>query len=135
MRNLYDDARLSGRIDSAGTVDWNAGNSADRRAIQVCSEHKIDISSHRARRVTADDARNFDLLCVMDRSNEKDLSRMIPPAMTGKVVRLTSFLNDKSITEVPDPYHSDYRAFVETYELIDRACSTLMREIEKNGVF
>lgn len=133
MRALFQRRGIEGRIDSAGTADWNVGSHADARAIRTCQDHGVDISGHRARQVQESDISTFDLLVVMDGDNEKMLRRMMPPAPSSRLVRIADFHPDSAVTEITDPYHRDSEAFLETYRKLEQACERLATSIAAEG--
>src|SRR6185503_1441977 len=54
---------------SAGTENYHVGKPADPLAIQVASEHGIDLAGHRAQQVSENDVRSASLILVMDEEN------------------------------------------------------------------
>lgn len=98
-------------VRSAG-VGAQPGNPAARGAVEAARAHRLDLAAHRARRLTADMAREADVLIAMDEVVEEEIS-----ILAGDV--------DVLLWAVDDPYggsDADYRraftaieAFVEGY--------------------
>jgi protein-tyrosine phosphatase len=103
------------RVSSAG-LGALVGRPADEAAVQLMHEAGVDISDHRARRLTAADIREADLILVMDRQGKQAVEAMEPSAR-GKVYRLGEWRD----AEVPDPYQRPGEVFQATFELI-RGC-------------
>lgn len=133
MRRLVDEAGLAAavEVDSAGTSSEHAGQAPDRRAIAQADRRGLDLRHLRARKVTADDWRAFDLLLVADGPVERNLLRTAPDdAARAKVHRITDFGPDAGVlAEVPDPYYGGACGFEEVYDVLDRACRGLLDEL------
>ncbi|MBA3994069.1 MAG: hypothetical protein C0469_11130 [Cyanobacteria bacterium DS2.3.42] len=121
LRRIYEQSKISGKVESAGTMDWNVGSGADPRAVSVARANGIDLEKHRARQVTVDDFENFDVIFVMDNSNAISL-RKIAPAHHKHKIRLLA-----GAAEIADPYHSNEAAFHETYKTIYECCRQAVR--------
>lgn len=121
LRRIYEQSKISGKVESAGTMDWNVGSGADPRAVSVARANGIDLTKHRARQVTVDDFENFDVIFVMDNSNAISL-RKIAPAHHKHKIRLLA-----GTAEIADPYHSNEAAFHETYKTIYECCRQAVR--------
>lgn len=108
-------------IDSCGTGSWHVGEPPCPDSIKVAKEHGIDISKQRARQITAEDIRKFDLIVVLDDKNESDVR-----AMGAKnVVKLGSFGYNNA--NVPDPYFfPGYEGFDKVYAMIDTCVTNLL---------
>jgi protein-tyrosine phosphatase len=126
MRRLYAEQKVNAQIESAGTADWNTGRSADHRAISVSREFGIDISSHRARQISAEDFENFDHILIMDKSNQSVLQKIAPKQFKNKI----RFIVDS--VEISDPYSGDLATFRQTFKLLEKSCSAFLSEIENN---
>lgn len=113
MRQLYDEMSLQGRIESAGTADWNIGRMADQRAITVAKKNGLDLSGHRARQVRPGDFFEFNSILCMDRKNMHELGKLLPANKIAQVRLLSEH-------EIIDPYYSGESAFHELYNSLDR---------------
>ncbi|MGE0668510.1 MAG: low molecular weight protein-tyrosine-phosphatase [Sphingomonadales bacterium] len=128
FRKLAADAGLDGliRIDSAGTGDWHLGEQPDKRAIAEAARHGIDITGLRARRVRADDFRDFDHILAMDRSNLAALQRMAPPDRVRPAL-LLRYAPAAGRLDVPDPYRVG--GFDEVFDLIGQGAAGLLHAL------
>jgi len=104
-------------VASAGTGPWHIGRPADARAQASALERGYDLSSHRARRVSADDFGQFDLLLAMDRDNLADLSARCPDEYAGKLGLFLPFAGVDTPQEVADPYYGGPEDFTRVVDL------------------
>ena len=133
FQQLVDNAGLAGRIgvDSAGTGDWHVGNAPDARARKKALIREYDLSSLRARLVTAQDFEEFDYILGMDDSN---MANMMPLKMADYDGEFKLFLNYGSNTdyrEVPDPYYSGDDGFELVLDLVEDAAAGLLTDIRR----
>ena len=76
-------------IDSAATSSEEIGNGVYPPAVKILNAHGIRNTLHRARRMSAEDYRHFDLIMVMDRMNLRNARLMTgndPGITVGEVV-------------------------------------------------
>lgn len=121
----YGDAIL---VDSAGTIDYHAGNPADPRMQQAASRRGYSLTSI-ARQVNSEDLKNFDLVVAMDSDNlhhleylangKKEHIRMLGSFLEGAV-------NDSTATSVPDPYYGGEEGFEDVLDMIEEACPGML---------
>ena len=110
-------------VDSAGTGSWHIGEAPCEGSQRVAQMHGIDISTHRARQISQEDIRNFDIIVALDSKNRADLLRM----GAQNVVKLGDFGYDGD--DVPDPYFFDgFEGFLEVYEMCERCTRNLIDE-------
>ena len=117
-------------VDSCGTGAWHAGEPPDPRSQDVALRNGIDISHQQARKIVPSDFANFDLIAVMDRSNQHDVER-IASSDHAKISLLGDFSIENRGCEVPDPYYGGERGFQQVYELLVGACTGLFDHLEK----
>lgn len=84
-------------IESAGIRGLD-GQPAEPFSVEAMREHDIDISSHRARTVTPDLLKAFDLIITMESSQQKWIQKKMPSV--GGYVHL---LDDRCGRNIPDP--------------------------------
>ena len=109
-------------IGSAGTGHWHVGEAPCENSIRVAREHGVDISTLRARKVTVEDLKTFDLVIALDEKNYADLKAM----GANNLFKLGhfSFNND----DVPDPFFFDgYYGFETVYKMIDQCVEELFK--------
>lgn len=131
FRHLTAEAGLGERfvVDSAGTGAWHVGERADPRSAEVASAHGVSLEG-RARQVTADDLRSFDVVVAMDRDNLAALEDLASASGgTARLHLLREFDPEADHDEVPDPYYGGPHGFERAYHMIHAACSGLLREL------
>src|SRR5208283_3358113 len=71
FRKMVAEAGLesSVQVESAGTHSYHVGEPPDARALQAAKRRGVEIGDLRARQVTQDDFRDFDLILAMDWEN------------------------------------------------------------------
>jgi protein-tyrosine phosphatase len=112
-------------VDSAGTAAYHIGNQPDPRSISVGKKNGIDISYFRARKFTKEDFRNFNYIYVMDKSNYNDVLSLTQLSEDHKKVKLILDYEQ----EVPDPYFGEVAGFDHCYNLLDKACDQIVKEL------
>ncbi len=125
-------AGLDVEVVSGGTGGWHAGEGAHPRTQKVLTDNGYT-SDHIAKQITSDWFEEYDFLIVMDQTNFQDIKEF---ARNSKDMKKVSLLRDydKSATKgsaVPDPYYSDYSAYLEVFKMVDAACDGLV-EFLKN---
>jgi len=119
------------RTESAGTHAYHIGEKPDQRASAAAMKRGVDLSTQRARRVSADDFEEFDYVLAMDRSNYEDLEGICPPEHLSKLRMFLEFSPDSGITEVPDPYYGGATGFERVLDLIEQAAEALLADIRQ----
>ncbi|MDF3864124.1 low molecular weight phosphotyrosine protein phosphatase [Pseudomonas denitrificans (nom. rej.)] len=131
FRHKVREAGLEDRIeiDSAGTGDWHVGKAPDARTRAAALRRGYDLSSLRARQVSAIDFSRYDLVLAMDNANLRDLKHLC--SSSGKA-ELDLFLRryELEIDEVPDPYYGGEDGFEQVLDLVERACDGLLTEVK-----
>jgi protein-tyrosine phosphatase len=134
MRELVREAGLEQEIelDSAGTGSWHAGSAPDERATAAAARRGIALEGA-ARRVSARDFDDFDLILAMDLSNLDELRRMAPSRdVRAKVALLREFDPASAETgdlDVPDPYYGEGDGFERVLDHVQAACAGLLARI------
>jgi len=113
-------------VDSAGTGGWHIGSPPDMRAQRTAFARGIDLSGLRARKVTDDDFRRFDLIIAMDRHNHASLKNLAGEDFRHKVRLLLEFAPDIAEDEVPDPYYGGEDGFDKVFDMIALASNGLL---------
>ncbi|MDO9355724.1 MAG: low molecular weight protein-tyrosine-phosphatase [Solirubrobacteraceae bacterium] len=135
LRKMVSARGLTGEIeiDSAGTGGWHAGNAPDRRAVAEAERRGIMMSG-RARQVTANDLRDFDLIIAMDEANRRDLIALATDDEVRAKIQLLREWDPEAMGHdraVPDPYYGGDREFAEMFEIIDRSAEALVDDLAK----
>ncbi len=111
------------QVASAGLAAM-VGCGADPCSLKIMTEVGLDIAAHRARMLTESQARENDLILVMDTQQKEQIARLYPFAR-GKVFRLAQSLQQ----DIADPYCKDEAAFRASYELIAQGCDAWVKRI------
>jgi len=121
---------LSLMLDSVGTGGWHEGDPPDPRAIATAQRQGVDISELRARVVSPDDFRRFDLIVALDRSNLRDLRQIEPHDTTARLCLLLDFVPGRTGQSVADPYTGDLEDFAVTWAEVRAGAEGLLDWIE-----
>jgi protein-tyrosine phosphatase len=116
-------------IDSAGTIDWHAGNPPDWRSISHAAKRGYDLTPLRARPVIPADFGRFDWFLAMDRSIQHALEAMRPADWPGHVGLFLDFAPHLRQIEVPDPYDGGADGFETVLDLIEAGSQSLLAHL------
>jgi protein-tyrosine-phosphatase len=115
-RLLEESGRRDIEVESAGTQAWE-GSPASDEALLVGVERNLDLSGHRARRLSSEIVRNADLVLVMSSAHLAQVREMDP---TANVHLLAGYgTGDNAGHSIADPFGgnlSDYRATADDLE-------------------
>ncbi|WP_380179202.1 protein tyrosine phosphatase [Kalamiella sp. sgz302252] len=104
------------RVASAG-LSALVGHPADGTASDVAMQHGLSLEGHQAQQFTAELAREFDLILVMEKKHIDRITH-IDPAARGKTMLIGHWLNQ---IEIADPYKRSREAFEAVYGLLENA--------------
>lgn len=128
VRALAAERGLDLQLDSAGTGDWHAGEPPYGPMQRAARARGYDLSALRARQVTAEDFRRFDLILAMDRANLADLRALRPGDATAALRLFTETTpGTAGGADVPDPYFT--RDFDGALDLIETAARGLLDQL------
>lgn len=133
LRRELQAAGVQAEVDSAGTGDWHVGRPADPRSILVARSHGLELTG-RARQLTAQDFRDFDMILAMDGQNLQDARRLAPPDARASLHLMREWDPQAPGADVPDPYYggsgaSGMGGFEHVYAMLERSAQTLVREL------
>ncbi|HVE53601.1 MAG TPA: low molecular weight protein-tyrosine-phosphatase [Ramlibacter sp.] len=131
FRHVVREAGLEDRIHvaSAGTHGYHVGGPADDRSTDHARGRGYDLSTHRARQVSALDFARFDLILAMDHENFVWLEHECPPAQRAKLRRFMEFAPAGMGAVVPDPYAGGPRGFELVLDQVEAAAHGLLRHV------
>ncbi|WP_288448218.1 low molecular weight protein-tyrosine-phosphatase [uncultured Chryseobacterium sp.] len=119
-------------VDSAGTISMHEGEHPDKRAVKTAANHHIDISKQRSRPVTRKDFENFDKIYCMDIDVLEDVvSKTKNEEERQKVSLFLEVLGDHKNAEVPDPYWGDMKDFENVFQLLDKGCEAIKKQLSE----
>jgi protein-tyrosine phosphatase len=113
-------------IDSAGTFDGHTGHPASLLAIETARLRGYDITDHRAKLLTIDLLKRFDLPIAMDRTHLAALRWMVSRERQDIPTLLMQFAPQLGVEEVPDPYGGPSSGYDRAMDLIEQACRGLI---------
>ncbi|MFK8015134.1 MAG: low molecular weight protein-tyrosine-phosphatase [Gammaproteobacteria bacterium] len=113
-------------VDSAGTHAYHVGEPPDSRSQAAALKRGVDLSSQRARAVSADDFQAFDLIIAMDQANLQALRERCPDALTDRLHLMLDFHPNAKGADVPDPYYGGNAGFERVLDLTERAADGLL---------
>ena len=116
--------------DSAGTIDYHQGDSADPRMREYAGLRGYELNSI-ARKFILQDFEKFDWIITMDENNYSQI-RLLDPnnSFTHKIRRMTDFCETTKISSVPDPYYGGSRGFETVIDILEDACGEFLKYIK-----
>jgi protein-tyrosine phosphatase len=135
FRKMIAGAGLDGavQIDSAGTHAYHVGEPPDVRAQQAAGRRGYDLSDLRARQITLDDFRDYDLILAMDWENLALLQQQCPRGHKHKLHLLMRFAGEHDAATVPDPYYGGPEGFNTVLDYVEDACQGLIDVVRKRA--
>lgn len=127
MKNLVEKAGLSGEfvIASAATSAEELGNPVYPPARRKLAEHGISCAGKTARRLSAADYNEYDLLIGMDNANMRNMNRLFGGDPQGKLKLLMDYTSRPG--EVSDPWYTG--DFDRAYADILEGCLGLLKTL------
>jgi len=120
------------QCDSAGTIDFHQGDSADLRMREHASLRGYELYSI-ARKFILQDFENFDWIITMDENNYSQISLMDQNnKFTDKIRRMTDFCEITKISSVPDPYYGGNQGFETVIDILEDACGSFLKYLKSN---
>lgn len=140
LRDRVEKAGLSELVvvDSAGTGNWNLGEPANPRSVDVLAAAGYSID-HISRQITHEWFESLDLVLAMDTMNYTDLQRLARRTATDVDLRMMRSFDpalagihepDEQL-DVPDPYYGTRRDFVDVLHMVEIAADGLIAELPR----
>lgn len=127
-------------VDSSGTGAWHVGEGPNPMSKQTWEKRGLKYD-HIAKKFSKNDFYTSDLILVMDSSNFANVMAHASDDVQHKVFYIRQFdealkeidrdSSDYKKLEVPDPYSLPIGHFEEVYEMIDKAVTGLLKELEQ----
>lgn len=127
-RHHLDRAGIGARfvVESFGTHDYHVGDGADPRTVATAARRGIDLSTHRARQVSAAQVGAADLVFAMDSGHLAFLKRMIAVTDQGRLHLFLPWTGAPArVPDVPDPYYGSQEGFDAVHDLLDGAAARM----------
>lgn len=122
-------AGLTWSVESAGTNHYHTGEKPHQLSQKVAKLNGIDISHQRARSFTAADFDTYDKIYALAGDVLDDMKtiagKKFDPA---KVDLLLNELYPGENRDVPDPYYGNEEGYHTVYDLIDKACDSIIEK-------
>lgn len=116
------------RVSSAGVGAWD-GAPATEGAYLVALEHGLDLSAHRARKLTREIAGGATLILTMARPHRARVDEVISP---GRAHLLGEYAGEGGPqAEVRDPFGGDMEGYRETYNQLDQLLDEVVARLER----
>lgn len=116
-------------VDSAGTIGHHQGSPPDSRMADALKRKGYGIHGQ-ARKIDADDLKNFDLIVTMDESNFSDVQRLDPSGTLHEKIRpFMGFCRRHDDLRVPDPYYGGQRGFDHVIGLLEDGCQGILETL------
>ena len=118
-------------IDSAGTLDYHAGESPDERMIRHASKRGYRLDSHARQFNSKKDFEYFDYIVTMDDDNFSEITSLDKiNKYTNKVFKMVSFGSKLKVDEVPDPYYTGSDGFEYVLDILEDSIEGLLKKVE-----
>jgi protein-tyrosine phosphatase len=119
-------------VDSAGTGGWHVGKAADARMRAAARRRGIALPS-RARQLELHDLNRFEHILTMDAANlahVQSLAKRAGSSPLASIEPLVRYCSRFDVLEVPDPYYGGETGFEHVLDLLDDACSGLLKALD-----
>ncbi len=131
MKKLSEDRGLELEIDSAGIIDYHAGEVADSRMRTHAVRRGYELTSV-SRPVISRDFEDFDMIIGMDDANIEALLDMASSEnQKSKIFKMSDFCSRFEYDSVPDPYYGGSDGFELVLDLLEDACAGLLDEMKE----
>jgi len=120
-------------IASAGTHAYHVGEPADARAMQAAGKRGYEFGDFRARQISQDDFREYDLILAMDWENLTLLQQQAPRGEKHKLHLLMRYAGEFDAATVPDPYYGGPEGFGTVLDYVEDACQGLLEVVRKRA--
>jgi protein-tyrosine phosphatase len=119
--------------DSAGTIAYHTGESADERMIRHAKKRGYNLTSLARKFNPEKDFDNFDYIVTMDNENYYNIKILDPANLySNKVFKMVEFSKSIKAGEVPDPYYSGSAGFELVLDILEDACQGLLEKIKND---
>ena len=117
------------KIDSAGTLGSHTKEKPDHRAQKAGVARGYSFDGIKARKVTVNDFRDFDLILAMDYDNIAALNKVAPPELKHKIHLMLDFATSNEEEQVPDPYYGGAKGFDYVLDLVEAGSDGLLEKL------
>ena len=117
-------------VDSAGTIDYHIGESADERMIEhaVKRGYKIDSIARQFDKLT--DFTGYDYIITMDDEIYNEVTSLANKnEHRKKIFKMTNFCEILSADNIPDPYYEVASGFEKVIDLLEDTTNGLLKKV------
>lgn len=135
FKKIVKDANLEDNIevDSAGTIDYHAGELPDARMRKHAAQRGYNLNSLARQFNPKKDFEIFDYIIAMDDDNFDDIVRSDYNNINrNKIFKMTDFSSDKNIKKVPDPYYGGSNGFENVLDILEDSTKNFLNKIRVN---
>lgn len=132
MKKLIADENLSDQfdVDSAGTISYHTGESADSRMISAGAKRGYNVDSIARQFNEKKDFESFDYIVTMDNDNYNNIKYLDDQNKYGnKIFKMADFLENHSSNKIPDPYYRGADGFEYVLDLLEDSTKGLLKKI------
>mgnify|MGYP002700514010 CR=1 FL=1 len=116
--------------DSAGTLDYHCGKTADARMQKHARLRGYELNSI-SRPFEYDDFELFDWIITMDEDNYQQIKWFDQSInYADKIRRMTEFCKTAQVLEVPDPYYGGVDGFSRVLDLIEKGSRSFLKAVQ-----
>ncbi len=120
--------------DSAGILNYHAGESADKRMQKHAIKRGYKLTSISRQIDPKKDFDKFDMIIGMDNQNIKDLNKLARNDQDKmKISQMSDFSLSHKYDQVPDPYYGGDQGFELVLDILENTCEGLLSYL-KNGI-
>jgi len=117
-------------VDSAGTIDYHTGETADPRMIWFAKNRGYKIDSIARQFDLQNDFTQFDYIVTMDNENYEDIRSLdIHNNYQSKIFKMVDFCNSCNSTGIPDPYYNEHDGFERVLDMLEDATEGLLKKV------
>ena len=132
MKKLISDKGLADQIevDSAGTIAYHTGESADSRMITSAEQRGYNVDSIARQFNPQKDFTHFDYIVTMDNDNYKDIKFLDDQKRyETRIFKMVDFLENHTSDKIPDPYYSGRDGFELVLDLLEDSTKGLLKKV------
>ncbi len=119
-------------VESSGTHAYHVGEDADPRMRKTLADHGIHFH-HPAQRFKPVMLDEYDVVLAMDGRNFRDMNNLAGGHQNFERVQMFRSYDPEGSAQddVPDPYYGGDGGFEHVFQIVERSCSVLLDELEK----
>ena len=133
LKTMVEKEKLSDKIiiDSAGTIDYHAGESPDPRMRSHAADRGYFLKSQARQFDTKTDFEKFDYIITMDDDIFNEINRLDKRNIyINKIHKMIEFNRLIKADEVPDPYFGGPEGFEKVMDILVDACRGLLKRLK-----